>query len=171
MTGLAPWDAMFWARATRECASAVCGRGATPWELRLGRDALGEVTTSALSILMIDTGDSRMRPSGDPSDRVLRARLGGYARAAKYDGKEMTAPARRGFDARFEREVDPNNELPPAERARRAEAARKAYFTRLALRSAQSRRKAKEARERAVALDAVAEEIETELAASGGDAA
>jgi hypothetical protein len=42
---------------------------------------------------------------------------------------------------RFERQVDPDGELPPAERARRAGHARKAYFTRLALRSAQARRK------------------------------
>ncbi len=42
----------------------------------------------------------------------------------------------------FERQVDPDGSLSPAERARRAGLARKAYFTRLALRSAQARRKA-----------------------------
>jgi hypothetical protein len=42
---------------------------------------------------------------------------------------------------RFERQVDPDGVLSPAERARRAGHARKAYFTRLALRSAQARRK------------------------------
>jgi hypothetical protein len=39
-------------------------------------------------------------------------------------------------------EVDPDRELPEAERFRRAEHAKKAYFTRLALKSAQARRKA-----------------------------
>ncbi len=42
---------------------------------------------------------------------------------------------------RFERQVDPDGVLTPAERARRAGHARKAYFARLALRSAQARRK------------------------------
>ena len=41
----------------------------------------------------------------------------------------------------FEREVDPHNSLPVAERVRRAENARKAYFQRLALKSAQARRR------------------------------
>jgi hypothetical protein len=44
---------------------------------------------------------------------------------------------------RFEREVDPDGTLDPAERARRAENARKAYFASLALKSAVSRRKAR----------------------------
>jgi hypothetical protein len=42
---------------------------------------------------------------------------------------------------KFEDEVDPNRELPEAERAHRAEFARKAYFQRLALKSAQARRR------------------------------
>jgi hypothetical protein len=42
---------------------------------------------------------------------------------------------------KFEREVDPNNELSPAERAIRAEHLRKAHFKRLALKSARSRRR------------------------------
>jgi hypothetical protein len=41
---------------------------------------------------------------------------------------------------RFEREVDPDGELPIEERQRRAEHARKAYFLRLALASAKARR-------------------------------
>jgi hypothetical protein len=79
-----------------------------------------------------------------PSERALRSRLGGLARSATYDGRDMTEKARRAFNARFACEVDPNGGLPEAERARRAEAARKAYFTRLAYRSAVSRRQAKE---------------------------
>jgi hypothetical protein len=43
--------------------------------------------------------------------------------------------------AKFEREVDPDNRLTPAERAKRAENARKAYYANLALKSAQARRR------------------------------
>jgi hypothetical protein len=42
--------------------------------------------------------------------------------------------------AKFEREVDPHNELLPAERAKRAEHARKAHFKRMALKSVEVRR-------------------------------
>jgi hypothetical protein len=54
---------------------------------------------------------------------------------------------------RFEREVDPDGTLPPAERAKRAEYARKAYFQRLALKSAQVRRRRAGVREPLVELD------------------
>jgi hypothetical protein len=77
-----------------------------------------------------------------PAERSLRARMGGLAVAAKYDTKEVTKPAREAFLARFEREVDPDGSLPPAERARRAEAAKRLYFARLAMRSARARRRA-----------------------------
>jgi hypothetical protein len=53
----------------------------------------------------------------------------------------MTGAAHRGFRARFEREVDPDGTLPPAERAARAERARRAYMLTLAARSAAVRRK------------------------------
>lgn len=61
------------------------------------------------------------------------------------DRAAHTAPARAAFEARFEREVDPEGVLPPQERAVRAAHARKAYFRRIALKSAQARaaRKAK----------------------------
>lgn len=52
-----------------------------------------------------------------------------------------THNGRQAFLARFEREVDPDGVLLPAERARRAENARKAYFKRLALKSARARRR------------------------------
>jgi hypothetical protein len=61
---------------------------------------------------------------------------------ARNDARETTASARRAFDLRFEREVDPDGLLDPAERARRAKHAKAAYFTRLALKSAKARRKA-----------------------------
>ncbi len=73
--------------------------------------------------------------------RSLAARIGGLSLAATHDPLVYTAPARRAFLSRFEREVDPEGTLPIAERQRRAEAARKAYFTRLALKSAVARRR------------------------------
>jgi hypothetical protein len=83
-------------------------------------------------------------------ERVLLGRIGAYTALSRHSGYEMTAPARRGFASKFEREVDPEGVLDPAERARRAEMARKAYFARLALLSAQARRM-KAARKRAQA--------------------
>jgi hypothetical protein len=68
-----------------------------------------------------------------------RGRIGAYALHARYDSRELTAPARKAFLDRFEREVDPEGKLPEEERARRAEYAKRAYFTRLALQSAQAR--------------------------------
>ncbi len=77
-----------------------------------------------------------------PAERALAARLAAHSKWANTsDTTAATAPARRAFLDRFEREVDPDGTLPPAERARRAEHARKAYFTRLALASAKARRK------------------------------
>ena len=77
--------------------------------------------------------------SKDPQ-RVLIGRIGAYTVHSRYDGYVLTQAARKGFLQRFEREVDPEGVLEPAERARRAEAARKAYMLRLALKSAQARR-------------------------------
>lgn len=109
-----------------------------------------------------------------PEQRALRSRVGAYASWANTtDPAARTAPARKASMERFERQVDPNNELPEAERARRADAARKAYFTQLALRSARSRAKAKTARQHAAELDADAQAADAELATTdqGGDAA
>jgi hypothetical protein len=72
---------------------------------------------------------------------TLRARLGAHALHAKYDSRELTAKGRAKFDLRFLDEVDPDRQLPEAERLRRAEHAKRAYFTRLALKSAKARRK------------------------------
>ena len=77
---------------------------------------------------------------GDPS-HVLRGRIGAYAMHSRNDPKETTRNARAAFLARFVDEVDPNRELPEAERERRATAARKAHFARLAFASAEARRK------------------------------
>ncbi|WP_211245732.1 hypothetical protein [Actinomadura oligospora] len=58
-----------------------------------------------------------------------------------HDRKKRTQPARDAFLARFEREVDPDGQLDPAERRQRAEHAKRAYMLRLAKRSAQARQK------------------------------
>ena len=68
-----------------------------------------------------------------PEQRSLRAKAAAHALHANVDPKKHAAPARRGFMARFEREVDPENKLDPAERARRAEHAMRSYMTSLAL--------------------------------------
>lgn len=75
------------------------------------------------------------------ADRVLRARIAAHTRWAHTDDRTAaTATARQAFLDRFEREVDPEAQLDPRERAIRAEHARKAYYLRLALKSAQKRR-------------------------------
>jgi len=78
--------------------------------------------------------------SETPNQRALRARMAAHEKWARTtDRTGETAPARAAFLDRFDREVDPEGVLAPAERARRAEHARKAYFTRLAYKSSQKR--------------------------------
>ncbi|MBM0203227.1 hypothetical protein JNW90_08985 [Micromonospora sp. STR1s_5] len=73
--------------------------------------------------------------------RRIAAQVAAHTRwAHTADRKAATAPARAAFIERFERQVDPNNELDPAERALRAESAKKAHFLRMALKSAESRK-------------------------------
>jgi hypothetical protein len=72
-------------------------------------------------------------------DKSNASRLGGLTTFARHDPREHLKPAWRGFLARFEREVDPDGVLEPAERARRAENARRIYMIRLAEKSRQAR--------------------------------
>ena len=74
-----------------------------------------------------------------PEQRQMRARAGGYARAALYSSAEIVGPARRGFLARFTRQVDPDGTLDIAERERRARAALRSHMQVLALRSSLAR--------------------------------
>ena len=77
-----------------------------------------------------------------PEQRVFRARLAAHARWAKEaDRSAALAPARRALTDRFEREVDPLEQLAPEELARRVDHARKAYMYQLALKSAKVRRR------------------------------
>ena len=76
------------------------------------------------------------------SSSLQTTRMAAHASWARTtDPSARTANARRAFLDRFERQVDPEGELPPDERARRADHARKAYFAGLALKSARARRK------------------------------
>lgn len=73
-------------------------------------------------------------------NRAQAGRIGAHALHAKVsDPIAHTAPARKAFLDRFERQVDPDGILEPAERARRAAHAKKAYFLSLSLKSARSR--------------------------------
>lgn len=84
-----------------------------------------------------------------PELRTLRAQLAAHTKWANTDDPvEATAPARKAFNDRFEKQVDPDGTLDPEERARRAESARKAYFTQLAFKSARARREVAAARKR-----------------------
>lgn len=74
-----------------------------------------------------------------PEQRRMRASIAALARWSKEDPTENARRGQAGLLARFEREVDPNNELPEAERLRRAEAARRKHMTQLAFRSSKSR--------------------------------
>lgn len=75
-----------------------------------------------------------------PEQRSQRARIAALTRWAKEDPTETAARGQAGLLARFEREVDPDGRLTPAERTRRAECARKAHMTRLAFASSKARR-------------------------------
>ena len=72
--------------------------------------------------------------------RSLKARAAAHTSWANTeDPSARTAPGRKAFLDRFEREFA---HLPEAERVRRAAHARKAYFSKLAAKSAQARKRA-----------------------------
>lgn len=82
-------------------------------------------------------------PSADPDVRSQVARIGAFAQKSKHDLDHLTRDGLKAANVtRFEREVDPDNQLPPAERRRRAIAARRAHMAKLALKSAQARKAA-----------------------------
>jgi hypothetical protein len=77
-----------------------------------------------------------------PTERSLGGQIGAHKSWANTENRSArTAPARKAMLDKFEREVDPDGTLAPAERAKRAAHLRKAYFARLALKSAQARRR------------------------------
>lgn len=77
-----------------------------------------------------------------PAEKSLRGQIAAHESWARTpDRSARTANARKALLDKFERLVDPDGALSPAERAKRAEHARKAHFKRLALKSAQARRR------------------------------
>lgn len=76
----------------------------------------------------------------------MRGRIGAYVSWARTtDPAGRTAPGRAAALKRFERQVDPDGTLPPAERTRRADAAKRAHMLALSRRSAQVRARRKAA--------------------------
>jgi hypothetical protein len=83
-----------------------------------------------------------------PAERTLRARAAAYTLHSQVDSAVHMEAARAASPGQlpyWEREVDPDDELPTQERMRRAKAARNAHMARLALRSSQARRARKKA--------------------------
>ena len=77
-----------------------------------------------------------------PAEHSLLSQIGAHVSWERTEDRTArTAPARKAMLDKFERQVDPDGKLPPADRAKRAEHARKAHFKRLALKSAQVRRR------------------------------
>ena len=81
------------------------------------------------------------KPELTPELRSLRAQIASHESWARTkDRTARTEPGRRGMQAKFEAEADPDGTLPPDELAVRVEHLRKAHFLRLAYKSAQARR-------------------------------
>lgn len=76
-----------------------------------------------------------------PEQRSKAGRAGMYSRLANEDRAEMTAAARAAAMDRFEKQVDPDGLLDPAERAIRAGYAKKAYFLQLSQRGVAARKR------------------------------
>ena len=77
--------------------------------------------------------------------RAQWGRIGALKLRATHDPRDYTSAARASFLSSFEQTVDPDGDLPPAERAARAQALRSAHFRRLAIRSVEARNKRKPA--------------------------
>ena len=79
-----------------------------------------------------------------PAERALRSRAASHVRWSRERDRTLaTEPARKGLQARFEKQVDPDGLLDPIERAKRAESARKAYYADLTRKSIAARRRKK----------------------------
>lgn len=100
--------------------------------------------------------------------RSIAASIGAHESWARTaDRAARTAPARAASLARFERQADPDGNLPPGERQRRAESLLQAHMARMRLASAKARaeRKSARAREAADELRALADLIESSAGA------
>jgi hypothetical protein len=64
-------------------------------------------------------------------ERRLRAQILSLESWARTEDRSArTLPARKAAENRFEKQVDPEGKLPPAQRAAMAECARKAHYKR-----------------------------------------
>lgn len=105
----------------------------------------------------------------DRSLRSMHARIAALTRAARTDGREISAPARSAFMKRFETRhecklcgvVEIDQTLPPAQCARAVQAAITAHFTRLAARPRIARMRAAQLYQSAAQAEA---ELDEELA-------
>lgn len=76
-----------------------------------------------------------------PSERTMAAQIANHVRWSKEPDREAaTAPARRGLEAKWATEIDPDGTMAPAELEKRIASARKAHMRRMALASAKARR-------------------------------
>ncbi len=97
--------------------------------------------------------------SANPQERALVARIAAHQSWAQTaDRSARTAPAREGLERKFLDQAGGD--------VLRAGHLRKAHFARLALKSAQSRRKAREARETAAILEEAADAADRDLGPS-----
>lgn len=95
------------------------------------------------------------------AERRLRASIAAHDSWANTENRSArTAPARRALEEKYLREADGD----PV----RAEHLRKAHYARLSLKSAQSRRKVREATKAAVAAEAELSALEAPIPAAGG---
>lgn len=85
-----------------------------------------------MSVVDIPDRRTSAHSSLTPSQRSQRARIAARARWSQQSGHDGTQAARDAFLSRFERQVDPDNNLALAERLRRAESAKREHFQRLA---------------------------------------
>ena len=76
---------------------------------------------------------------GSVRQKSLRHQVAAHSMHSMHDARKTTEAARKANAERFERQVDPEGKLPPAERARRAAHAERAYMLSLAYRSAKVR--------------------------------
>lgn len=80
------------------------------------------------------------------ADRALVARIAAHTRwAGEPDRTAATAPARKGMEAKWAAQVDPDGVMAPDELARRIDNLRQAHMQRMALASAKARRARKAA--------------------------
>jgi hypothetical protein len=76
-----------------------------------------------------------------PTVKDINKQMAAYVSWSRTtDRNARTRPAREAFLRRFEREVDPDGVLSPAERGRRAQHALRAHMLRLAKQSVAARR-------------------------------